>query len=65
MVRIEFAPFGGQGHFSHVLGLPLDLDFGTFFGGPGATILLQGGPCRPFKPLLELSGGPLVEPGPL
>ena len=65
MVRFEFSPFWGQCHFAHVLGLPKDLDFGTVLGGPGATILLLGGPRHPFRPLLELSWAPLVAPGPL
>ena len=45
--------------------LPVDLSFGIVWGGPGATILLQGDPWRPFKSLLELSWHPLVAPGPL
>ena len=50
---------------SHALGLPIDLEFGTVLGGPGATILLLGGPNPPFRPLLELSWAPLVAPSPL
>jgi len=62
MVRIEFPPFWEQGHFSHALGLPIDLDFGTVLGGPGATILLLGVPGTLSGPSWNSLGLPWLHP---
>ena len=41
------------------------LAFGAVLRDPGTTILLQGCPWHPFKPLLELSWASLLPPDPL
>ena len=56
MLRIEFPPKGGQDHFSHALGLPKDLDFGTVFGGWALLYSFWGIPSTLQAPLGSFLG---------